>query len=89
VKDLLRAGPLLQMSWVVAFSVLIPLGVGILADRRFGTAPLFIIIGALIGIIGSTVAAVRIASRAIDDLGRPPTREAASDEPVDGKEDQA
>jgi hypothetical protein len=98
VKDLIRASPLLQMGWVVAFSVLAPLGVGLLLDRRLGTAPLFIIIGALVGILTSTIAAVRMASRAIESLGQAAAR---GDEvgdagdsvephaPVDGKEDRA
>ena len=59
MKDLLTSTSLLQLGWIVALSTLIPLGVGVLLDRRFGTAPLFILVGALVGIIGSTVAAVR------------------------------
>jgi F0F1-type ATP synthase assembly protein I len=80
-------GPLLQLSWVVAFATLIPLGIGLWLDRRFGTAPLFILIGALVGIVAGTVSAVRIASRTIEALGRPPTT--GADEAGNGKEDRA
>ena len=58
------------MGWIVALSTLIPLGVGVLLDRRLGTAPLFIIIGAAIGILVSTIGAVRVATRTIDAIGR-------------------
>jgi F0F1-type ATP synthase assembly protein I len=84
VKDLLRAGPLLQMGWLVALSVLIPLGIGLLLDRRFGTAPLFVIVGALLGILTSTVTAVRITTRTIEALSRPLKDEPETDEPVTG-----
>jgi F0F1-type ATP synthase assembly protein I len=72
MKDLVKAGPLLQMGWVVALSALLPLVLGLLLDRRLGTAPLWVIVGALVGILASTVGAVRIATRAIDALSRSP-----------------
>lgn len=91
MKELLRAGPLLNMGWVVALATMIPLGLGILLDRRFGTAPLFILIGALIGIIAGTVGAVRIAGRAIDALGKTGEDAETSDASrlERGKEDRA
>lgn len=89
MKQFLQAGPLLQLGWIVALSTLIPLGVGILLDRRLGTAPLFILIGALIGILAGTVGAVRIAGKAIEKLGRPPGNGAGPDQPSEGKEEQA
>ncbi len=58
------------MGWVVALATMIPLGIGILLDRRFHTEPLFILIGALVGIIAGTAGAVRIAGRAIDAIGK-------------------
>lgn len=70
MRDLWRFGPLLQLSWVIALSTLAPLGAGILLDRRLGTAPLFILIGGLIGILAGTVGAVRITSRAIESVSR-------------------
>ena len=80
------------MGWIVALSTLVPLGLGVLLDRRLGTAPLFIIIGAVFGILASTIGAVRIATRTIDALGERPAsidQRAASQpqERVDDKED--
>jgi F0F1-type ATP synthase assembly protein I len=87
VKELLSSTPLLQLGWIVALSTLIPLGVGVLLDRRLGTAPLFIIIGAIFGILASTIGAVRISTRTLDALGtRPPTAR-QPEERVDDKED--
>lgn len=87
MKDLLTSTSLLQLGWIVALSTLIPLGVGVLLDRRFGTAPLFILVGALVGIIGSTVAAVRITGRTIEALGDRPSRPGAENESNQGKEE--
>ncbi len=87
MKDLLSSTPLLQMGWIVALSTLVPLGVGVVLDRRLGTAPLFIIIGAVIGILASTIGAVRVASRTIDALGNRPTTVTQPEERVDEKED--
>lgn len=89
MKQLLRSGPLLQLGWVVALSTLIPLGVGIFLDRRLGTAPLFILIGALIGILAGTIGAVRITSKAIEALGQPSADGAGPDHLPEGKEDRA
>jgi len=87
VKQLRPIGPLLQLGWVVAFSTLIPLGLGLLLDRRFGTAPLLTLVGALVGMIAGTVGTVRIATRIIEALGQPP--EGGAGDAVNGKEDQA
>lgn len=89
MKQLLQSGPLLQMGWVVALSTLIPLGLGIWLDRRLDTAPLFILVGAIIGILAGTVGAVRIASKAIEALGRPPGDGSSPDHLSEGKEDRA
>ena len=77
------------MGWMVAFSTLIPLGLGILLDQQFGTAPLFVVILAPFGIIGGTIGVVRIASRKLEALGRPPQAEANPDSPANGEEDGA
>jgi F0F1-type ATP synthase assembly protein I len=87
MKDLLSSTPLLQVGWIVALSTLIPLGLGVVLDRRLGTAPLFIIIGAAIGILASTVSAVRITTRTIDALGNRPPSVQPPPERSDEKED--
>jgi F0F1-type ATP synthase assembly protein I len=89
LKDLWRVGPLLQLSWVIALSTLLPLGAGILIDRTFHTAPLFILIGGLIGILAGTVGAVRITTRAIESLSPPQEHDDSDDLTNDtGKEDR-
>jgi F0F1-type ATP synthase assembly protein I len=87
VRDLLASTPLLQMGWIVALSTLVPLGLGVVLDRRLGTAPLFMIIGAAIGIVASTIGAVRIATRTIDALGNRPSAAPQPEERVDEKGD--
>lgn len=89
MKQLLQSGPLLQLGWVVALATLIPLGLGIWVDRRLETAPLFILVGAIIGILAGTTAAVRIAGKAIEALGEPAHDDAGPDHLPEGKEDRA
>ncbi len=86
MKQFRTIGPLLQMGWVVAFSTLIPLGIGLLLDRRFGTAPLLTLVGALVGIVAGTFGTVRIATRTIEALGQP--AEGGAGDAVNGKEDR-
>jgi F0F1-type ATP synthase assembly protein I len=78
-------GLMLQLSWVVALSVLIPLCAGLWLDRRFGTAPLFMMIAAAVGIIGGTIGVVRIATRTMEAV---PPGTGPTDEPPSGKEDR-
>lgn len=87
MKNLRHVGPLLQMSWVVVLSALIPLGIGLWLDRRLGTAPLFILIGALVGILASTVGAVRTAVRMIEALEDVSPSKTRPEDEQPGKED--
>jgi F0F1-type ATP synthase assembly protein I len=92
MKDLSAIGMAWQLSWTIALTILIPLGAGLWLDRRLGTAPLFVFVGAIIGILASTVSTVRIASRAFDALGQPPAPPGdvkAVQDFEDGKEDRA
>lgn len=69
MKDWLGSGTTLaQLSWICAFSVLLPLGLGILLDRLLHTSPLFLFAGAALGIIAGTVGTVRTATRTIAEL---------------------
>lgn len=52
-----------NLSWTMLFSLLIPLLVGIWLDRKFDTAPLFVLIGATLGILAATVGVARLAIR--------------------------
>jgi F0F1-type ATP synthase assembly protein I len=82
-------GYLLRMGWMVAFSTLIPLGLGLLLDRYFGTTPLFVLVLAAFGIIGGTIGIVRSASRRLEGLGVQPQAQVDSDSPASGEEDGA
>ncbi len=89
MKQLLRSGPVVRLGWAVALSLLLPLGLGIVLDRRLASAPLFMFVGALIGIVAGTLATVRIAGRAIEALGHPPDAGVGPDHLPEGKEDRA
>jgi F0F1-type ATP synthase assembly protein I len=56
---------LLELGWIIALSIFVPLGIGLWLDHQLSTSPLFILIGAVFGIIVSTVGVVRIAIRNI------------------------
>jgi F0F1-type ATP synthase assembly protein I len=65
-------------------------GLGLWLDRRLGTAPLFVLVGALVGILGATVGAVRVVGREIEALGGPPEPASETGEKqVEGQEDTA
>lgn len=85
-----RKRSILQLAGVVELALFFLLGLGMWLDRRLGTTPLFVLAGALVGILAATAGAVRVAGREIEALGRPP--ETASDtgeKQVEGKEDTA
>jgi F0F1-type ATP synthase assembly protein I len=86
VKDRRAAGVMAQLSWVLAFSVLLPLGLGILLDRLLHATPLFLLVGAMIGVLAGTVGAVRVSARAIEGVER---RHADSIDNTPRKEDKA
>ena len=77
------------MGWVVAFSTLIPLGLGILLDRHFGTTPMFVLVLASFGIIGGTIGVVRSASRRLEALGASAQAATNPDSPASGEKDGA
>lgn len=56
-------GQAMQLSWVMLFSLLIPLLAGIWLDKQFGTTPLFILIGMVLGIGAATVGVARMVTR--------------------------
>ena len=53
----------MNLSWTMLFSLLIPLLAGIWLDKKLDTAPLFILIGAILGILAATVGVARMAMR--------------------------
>ena len=58
----------LNLSWTMLFSLLIPLLIGIWLDRQLDTAPLFILIGAILGILAATVGVARMTIRTFAPL---------------------
>jgi len=58
-----------NLSWTMLFSLLIPLLGGVWLDKKLGTAPLFTLIGALLGILAATVGVARIALRTFSQTG--------------------
>lgn len=69
----------LQLGWVVAFSLLGPLCIGIWLDKRYDTAPLFILVGMVFGTLAATVGVARMVSRMFSAI------EAMDDQAVEGE----
>jgi F0F1-type ATP synthase assembly protein I len=65
----------INLSWTMLFSLLIPLFVGIWLDRKFGTSPLFVLVGAVLGILAATVGVARIAIRSFRAVDRDTEKE--------------
>ena len=90
MKEVGRRGPILRMGCMVALALIVPSCIGLWLDHRLGTAPLFVLAGALVGILAATVIAVRIAGREIEALGTPLEAESATGKRQEGeKEDTA
>ena len=89
MKEVGRRGPILRMGCMVALALIVPSCIGLWLDHRLGTAPLFVLAGALVGILAATVIAVRIAGREIAALGTPLEAESATGERQENKEDTA
>jgi len=56
-------GLAMNLSWTMLFSLLIPLLAGIWLDKKLDTTPLFILIGAVLGISAATIGVARVAMR--------------------------
>ncbi|MBN1136979.1 MAG: AtpZ/AtpI family protein [Anaerolineae bacterium] len=67
----------LQLSWVLLFSLLIPLLAGIWLDKRLDTAPLFILIGMILGILAATVGVARMVVRTFAQVNHPGSEQAS------------
>ena len=53
----------MNLGWTMVFSLLLPLLAGIWLDKKLNTAPLFILTGAVLGILADTVGVARMAVR--------------------------
>jgi F0F1-type ATP synthase assembly protein I len=56
-------GLAMNLGWTMLFSLAVPLFAGIWLDNKLGTSPLFVLIGAVLGILAATVGVARMALR--------------------------
>ncbi len=57
-----------NLSWTMLFSLLIPLLAGIWLDKKLNTTPLFVLIGAGVGILAATVGVARLTLRTFSQV---------------------
>ena len=74
----------LNLSWTMLLSLLIPLLVGIWLDKKLGTMPLFVLIGAVLGILAATVGVARMTLRTFSMLGDGDSEEQPEDNSEEG-----
>jgi F0F1-type ATP synthase assembly protein I len=76
----------LNLSWTMLFSLLVPLLGGIWLDSKLDSAPLFILIGATLGILAATIGVARMALQTfgqfIPEEPEQPSGENGKEEPV-------
>ena len=64
-----------NLSWTMLFSLLLPLLAGIWLDKKLNTEPLFILIGAVLGILAATVGVARMALRTFSQIAGDDTQQ--------------
>jgi len=74
-------GLAMQLSWTLLFSLLIPLLVGLWLDKKLDSTPLFILIGAGVGVLAATVGVARTVLRMFPQ----PEKPVSDDKPTDAK----
>ena len=57
----------LNLSWTMLFSLLLPLLAGLWLDKRLETSPLFVLIGAALGILAATLGVARMTIRTFSE----------------------
>ena len=76
----------LNLSWTMLFSLLVPLLGGIWLDSKLDSSPLFILIGATLGILAATIGVARMALQTfgqfIPEEPEQPPGENGKEEPV-------
>jgi len=70
----------IQLSWVLLFSLLIPLLAGIWLDKKLDTAPLFILIGMALGILAATVGVARMVIRTFSQTSHLRSEQASTED---------
>ena len=79
----------LQLSWVLLFSLVIPLLAGIWLDKKLNTAPLFILIGMVLGILAATVGVARMVIRTFAQASHPSSEQASTEHSEAASSEQA
>ena len=74
----------LNLSWTMLFSLLLPLLAGIWLDKRLETSPLFVLIGAVLGILAATLGVARMTIRTFSQAVGPDSEHQAE---ADDKEE--
>ncbi|MGE5127497.1 MAG: AtpZ/AtpI family protein [Betaproteobacteria bacterium] len=69
-RGLREAAPLLGLGMTLAVTVLVGLGGGYWLDGRLGTRPLFLLVGASLGIVGALVYFVKTVGSTKGQSGR-------------------
>jgi len=69
----------IQLSWILLFSLLIPLLAGIWLDKKLDTTPLFILIGMALGILAATVGVARMVMRTFAQANRSSPEQASTE----------
>jgi F0F1-type ATP synthase assembly protein I len=89
VKKRLGKSPWPRLVAVACLALLVPLGLGLVLDYLFGTAPLGLFVCAVIGITAATIGIVRIATRQMAALAQLAPSAGSPDEGSNEKEDRA
>ena len=73
----------MQLSWTLLFSLLLPLLIGVWLDKKFHTSPLFVLLGAGLGILAATVGVARMAIRMFREVESDASEERGSEHEVE------
>ena len=63
----------LNLSWTMVFSLLVPLFLGIWLDKTLDSTPLFILTGALLGVLAATLGVARMVLKTFPQTVTPRT----------------
>jgi F0F1-type ATP synthase assembly protein I len=78
----------LNLSWTMVFALLVPLFLGIWLDKRLNTTPLFILIGALLGMLAATLGVARMVLRTFPQTVTPRTEGRDSDSQAEANSEE-
>ena len=85
VKQWSAFGLAMQLSWTLLFSLMVPLGVGVLLYRHTSIGVWGILLGAGLGVLASTVGVARMAMRMFSTT--PDDNESQTEKAIEGEEE--